>query len=399
MLGHRNITVAITAFSTIYFAISIWSTLLPLYLQNEIGLSSVWIGVVVTSQIAASSLALIPFGRLSDAIGRKVPLVAGSGLLAGTTILLYFATDLVSITVLMILYGVSQGLMLPAVNALIGETGEPSKSGTTYATFNFATLTATSVGAFLAGVFALRFGYLNLFLIGASLTLPGFAILLLIREGSFDASRRYDHALKTSIKTSLTGTISLFKSERDLAWLGIGLFIHGISFAMLFPYIPLFAEKGVGLDLVQVGLIMAFRDVGLAVGLFPFGKVTDRFGSRLTLLLHFFLASISWILYAVSFNFVFAFCAIIFVGLVSAMDFPARRTLMIEYSSKEAGKATIIGSLDAINGFGRILGPFFGGLMWLNIGYTGPFTIAALLNFFGCIPLILILRRKSLRYS
>jgi MFS family permease len=85
----------------------------------------------------------------------------------------------------------------------------------------------------------------------------------------------------------------------------------------------------------------------------------------------------------------------LFLGVVGALDMPARRTIMIEYATADTGKATIIGSLDAITGLTGVLGPLIGGFMWAQMGYAAPFQAAAFLNAFACAPLTAIMRRRA----
>ena len=67
---------------------------------------------------------------------------------------------------------------------------------------------------------------------------------------------------------------------------------------------------------------------------------------------------------------------------------------MIEYATAKEGKATIIGSLDAITGTTGIFGPLIGGVIWAQMGYAAPFQVAGLINAFACVPLIVMMRRR-----
>jgi MFS family permease len=68
---------------------------------------------------------------------------------------------------------------------------------------------------------------------------------------------------------------------------------------------------------------------------------------------------------------------------------------MIEYTTEEAGKATVIGSLDAITGIAGIVAPLIGGFIWQQISYAAPFHFSALVNAFACVPLVAIMRSRN----
>jgi MFS family permease len=162
---------------------------------------------------------------------------------------------------------------------------------------------------------------------------------------------------------------------------------------MISPFISLFAEKGVRLDIAQVGMVVATWNAALAIAQIPSGHLTDRFGARQLLLVHVVLSSASWIIYTWSWNLQSAVATMVFFGIVGALDMPARRTIMIEYATSDTGKATVIGSLDAITGAIGIAGPLIGGLAWQLLGSAAPFQLAGLVNAFACIPLVIMMRR------
>jgi MFS family permease len=394
-IAQRNIRVVFVSFFTLNFGFSLWFSLFPIYLHDTLHFTSVLIGTLLTVYSASSSVMSLPFGRLSDMIGRRVPLIAGSGILTLVTFLLYLLVHPVLLMILLIFYGVGIGLLIPAVNALIAESIQPGRSGVTFANYYISVLTATAFGAFLSGILANTWGYSVLFIIATFLLLSSFVTLFLFtRETMKIINIHFQDALEKSISSSVSGTFKLFKDQKDLAWLIIALSIHSFGFSMLLPYVPLYAELGVGLDLVQTGLIMSFWNVGLVVAQIPSGKMTDKFGGRFTLFMHVLLSTITWALYSFSFNFIFATIAILLFGAVGAMDYSARRTIMLEYSSPKVGKATIIGSLDSITGLVSIIAPLAGGTVWL-INYKAPFIVASILNLFALFPLIILLKKKK----
>jgi MFS family permease len=191
----------------------------------------------------------------------------------------------------------------------------------------------------------------------------------------------------------------MLRSNRELALLTGALMIHSIGFSIINPFIPLFAEKGIRLDISQVGMIISLWNAGIAVAQIPAGHLTDRFGARPLLLAHFALSSVVWSVYALSWNLESGIVIILVFGIVAALDMPARRTIMIEYATAETGKATIIGSLDAITGTVGIVGPLIGGFVWEQIGYAAPFHLAGFINAFACIPLLVIMRSRARRRS
>jgi len=391
----RAVAVVCILFFLVYLGNSLWLSLFPNYLLR-LGMNSLLIGVILVVYNASLSLTFLPSGRLSDRLGRRPLIVAGSSLLALSTLLLSLTRQTETTVLAVIGQGIGLGLLVPSGNALISDVVSGKGSGFAFAMYQIATLSAAVVGSFAAGALAMGIGFPTMFLLSATVA-GSTAIIgyLTVPETITGKVSGYASAVTESLRSSIKGTARILQSNRELALLTGALVIHVIGFSIINPFIPLYAEKGIRLDISQVGIIMSVWNAGIAVAQIPSGRMTDRIGARPMLLAHFVLSSFSWVIYAWSWNLESAIATMLFFGVVGALDMPARRTIMIEYATAEAGKATIIGSLDAITGFIGIFGPLIGGFMWEQMGYAAPFQTAGLINAFACVPLIVIMRRRA----
>jgi len=383
----------------VYLGNSLWLSLFPNYLLR-LGMSPLLIGAALMVYNASVSLTFLPSGRLSDRLGRRPLILAGSSLLALSTFWLSLSNQTETTFVAVMGQGIGLGLLIPSGNALISDVVSGQGSGFAFAVYQIATLSAAVVGSFAAGTLAQNVGFPRVFLLSAVLV-AGTAIFayLTVPETLTHRVSAYASAVRESFRSSASGTVRMLRSNRELALLTGGLVIHAIGFSMINPFIPLFAEKSIHLDIAQVGIVISVWNAGIAIAQIPSGQLTDRLGARPLLLAHFVLSSLSWSIYSWSWNLDSGIVTILFFGIVGALDMPARRTLMIEYATEQAGKATIIGSLDAITGTVGIVGPLIGGLAWAQVGYSAPFQFASIVNAFACIPLIAIMRRRAVHQS
>ncbi len=392
-LEHNVIIISLASFA-LFLGIYIWLQLLPIYLDN-IGLTPVLIGIAVIGESTAISIMSLPSGMFSDMIGRKVPIVVGSGLIAIATLLLYFTVNPIVVILLVILVGVFTGLTQPAVVAIIAESARSKRSGVAYGIYYFSTVIAMVIGSALSGILADTLGFPILFIIGAIATAFAFIILYLFVQETV-ARKRCSHcfAIKRSVLRSIPTTVSLLKNSRELVLLTLALSIHMIGFSILVPYLPLYATYGIHLDIKQTGVLMAVWHAGFLLSQIPSGIMADRLGSRLTLLWHFLLSSVTWVIYPLSHSFAYAAVALILAGMIGAMDMPARRVITIEYSA-DSEKATVIGALDFIVGIVPIFAPFVGGFLWEKVGYSAPFFAGAVITMLACIPMLELHQKKK----
>lgn len=386
--------VVCTLFFLVYLGNSLWLSLFSNYLVR-LGMNSVLVGFVLMAYNASLSLTFLPSGRLSDKLGRRLPILSGSLLLALSTLALGLSNKAEIVVLAVIGEGIGLALLVPSGNALISDVVSGRGSGSVFAVYQMATLSAAVVGSFAAGALAESIGFCTMFLLSATL-MTGTAIFgySMVPETVTGKTAGYATALSDSLRSSVTGTAKMLQSNRELALFAVGLVIHAAGFSMINPFIPLFAEKGIHLDISQVGVIVSVWNAGIAIAQIPSGRLTDRFGARPLLLSHFVLSSLIWVIYALSSNLESGIVTMFLFGIVAALDMPARRTIMIEYATADTGKATIIGSLDAITGMVAIVGPMIGGFVWAQMGAAAPFHLAGFINAFACVPLLVLMRRK-----
>jgi MFS family permease len=359
-------------------------------------MSSFLIGVVLMLYSASLSLGYLPSGRLSDRVGRRPLIVAGTSLLAVGILWLSLSSRVETTVLAVILSGMGLALLVPAGNALISEVVSGRGSGSVFAIYQIATLAASVVGSFVAGLLVEDMGFSKLFLLSAIIT--GAAAVLafvMVPETLERKVAGYASAVRESLHSSGKGTVMMLRTNKNLALLAGALVIHSIGVSMINPFVPIFAEKAIRLDIFQVGMILSVENAGTAIAQLPSGHLTDRHGAKPLLLAHFVLSSLCWIFYTLSPNFEVGVVVMLLYGVVTALDMPARRTIMIEYATAEAGKATIIGSLDAISGTVGIIGPLIGGIALAQMGYAAPFLLASVVNAFACVPLLTIMRARE----
>ena len=327
------------------------------------------IGLTLMLYNASLSITLLPSGRLSDKLGRRPLIVAGSSLLTFSTLWLSVSTQTWMMLLAVVGDGIALALLVPSGNALIADLARGRRSGFAFAVYQIATLIAAVIGSFSAGALAESIGFPGMFAFSAVLAAVA-AVLgyLIVPETLTSKMSGYASTVSESLRTSVSGTARLLRSNRELALLTAALVIHAIGFSIINPFIPLFAEKGIHLNIAEVGITISIWNAGIAMAQIPSGHLTDRFGAKPLLLIHFVLSSFSWAIYAMSWSLESAIATALFLGVVGALDMPARRTMMIEYATAKAGKATIIGSLDAITGTVGVIGPVIGGLVWAQVG-------------------------------
>ena len=114
VLRHPSFLLATFATFTLFFIrTGVRSTLVPLFAGNNLGFDTSTIGLILTIAGIATAFTIVPMGGISDRIGRRTPLFLCLLLTAVITAFIPMATEIVSLTFYMIIYGAVIGLSGP----------------------------------------------------------------------------------------------------------------------------------------------------------------------------------------------------------------------------------------------------------------------------------------------
>ena len=127
-------------------------------------------------------LSSMPFGALSDRVGRRTVIVAGWCVYALSYLGYAFARNELHIWLLFALYGLFYGLTEGVEKAFVADMAAPSLRGTGFGWYNFAVGAGALPASLLFGLIWQRFGGVAPFLFGAALSaLSAVLLLVLVR--------------------------------------------------------------------------------------------------------------------------------------------------------------------------------------------------------------------------
>ena len=129
-----------------------------------------------------ASLLSLPFGGLSDKVGRKKLLVAGYTVFALCYLGFAFSNSRPQMVVVFVLYGAYTAMIAGVERAFVAEIAPPHLKGTMFGLHSTVTGIALLPASVIAGVLWTQFGTAVPFIFGASLSLLAAVILLLFMK-------------------------------------------------------------------------------------------------------------------------------------------------------------------------------------------------------------------------
>jgi MFS family permease len=153
------------------FTVGFFILVFPLFMASSFGASAGVRGMYLAIFLFPFALLQYPFGKLSDRIGRTIPLAVGSFFYGialasiGLTTMLGSGGEIV-IAFIMLLCGILAGMMYPPSIALTGDIAPKDKRGTSLGGFNVFGSLGFAVGPLVGGFIAESYGYAVAFLVG-----------------------------------------------------------------------------------------------------------------------------------------------------------------------------------------------------------------------------------------
>jgi MFS family permease len=336
---------------------------LPLYAYH-VGMKLSEIGILSSINLIVA-LALKPaMGVVADRFGLKRSFAAATGLRSVVSLALGFVSAPWQLLTVRSVYGVSQSLRDPALNALLAEHGGQKRIAAAFGWYSTAKSVGGSLGSAVAGIllgltasnYPLVFGVAFVLSI-----LPVLIVGCFVQESS--ASSEPARPLEQSAgdgrlrdaPTTWTAIVS---------YIALGTLISGTA-QMLRGLLPILATQYAGLSEAETGVIYTVSTLAVLVAGPLFGWLSDNVSQQLVLMVRGVANTLSSILFV-------AFPNLAGIALGKAVDDvgkaafkPAWGALMADVSNLDRKRrARTIGFMCMGEDAGEIGGPIVAGFIW-----------------------------------
>lgn len=353
---------------------ALFIALLPAYLPQRMGLSIAGVGLVISGQYLADTLFKVPAGWLVDRFGPWRALLPFVSLAALAVYLLPHVRALGPFVVLGVLFGLGASANWPAVLAgSVHISGLRARASATSITF-LAWLAGGGMGpvliSFLVGRdFRLPFAVLAAVITGA----PAAAFLGL--TGVLASPRDPPWALRAEEAGTRQTLRALLANLRRAGWLIPGMFVQMLALGMILPVLVPFARQVLHLTQPEYGLMLLAGGTVTVLCLVPVGRMVDRLGSKVPLVIGFLLAAAAVLLLVGGRGEGDLLWRVALLGLSYALILPAWNGLTVGKIA-ENRRGLLLGVFMAIEGVGIAVGPLIGGWLYVR-GYHLPFQVTA----------------------
>ena len=333
--------------------------LLPLLLVGGLGASALMVGVIEGAAEALVLVTKVFSGYLSDAIGRRKPLVLlGYGLAAAVRPLFPLADSVAAVTTARLLDRLGKGIRGAPRDALIGDLAPPEIRGAAFGLRQ----SMDTIGAVIGPLVAVALMWWLANDIRAVLwwaVVPGiFAVLLLIRLPEPEHARK-----PARMPLTRQGLARLGPSFFKLTLLGACISLARFSEAFL-----VLRAVDMGLTATFAPMVLVVMSVVYSLTAYPAGQLSDRIPRQGLLGLGLAVLLAADVLIALSNTLVGTFVGIALWGLHMGFTQGILATMIVDVAPAEY-RGTAFGVFNLASGLALLAASVLAGLLW---DWQGP---------------------------
>ncbi len=361
--------------------------LMPLYL-TDLGAEITDVGLVFTLTSVAILVLQIFGGWVSDQIGRLRAVAIGSvgGIVGFIAMLL--APSWQWMIVALAIYQIPFALVGPSFQAFIAENSAEENRGKVYGMTNTIFQITGVIGPPLGGLLAGAFGFKWMLAVSGLLytMAAGLRIWMATTMKSQVKQQSTEKLTMGSFKTSMVRMLGMLVGGGVLTWIFLTDGVADIAFRMSGELQPLYLEKLAGIGVEQIGLLGSISSIAAMFVPMLSGRLVDKRGERLPLIIGFFLIFVAFGVFLRSTNFLtFAISWAVF-GFGGGMLGPAYQSLISKVVPHKM-LGTFSGVFDSSRGFISLPAPWIGAQLWERVSPQTPFIITACASFLIIIPI------------
>ena len=351
---------------------------LPYYVQvlgvKDLSEAAVWAGYMGTASGLAMALSAPFWGAMADRFGRR-PMVVRAMVGGGLTVLLmaYTRTPLE-----LVLARFLQGLLAGSVTAcitLVSTSTPRAHLGYALGMMQSAMMVGAAVGMIGGGALIDGIGYRDTFLIaGVVVVLAGLSVQIWVRE-DFQPDRSRG---ETKRKSGVIADTRAFLRLKPFRIVLVCLMLTQFAFGVIMPVVPLFLQQLAGEEdiLTLAGVIFSLMGLFGAVSSVVFGRWSEYFGARQTLLGGLASTAVLLVLQGLSISVLMLGVLMVLAGLATGAIRPVTSSIITRIVAEEdRGKA--FGIVTSATAFGWALGPTVGAYIGATWGFRTVFFFTA----------------------
>ena len=339
--------------------------LLPVY-ARDLGGSGFAIGMLFGSFSIARTLFIPFFGRASDRRGRK-PFIVGGMLGYALISLAYVAADSVpTLIIFRFFQGFASAMMMPVLQAYVGDITPEGREGFTMGHFNLATFAGLSLGPLMGGVISDHWDIDAAFVMMGLLALFGFLACALLLPPT-----RFETALRRG-----TPPIAWRRLARDASIRSLVAFrlAYTAGIGVIWGFLPVYADQRFQPGAAAIGLLIMTGILVSGLLHMPMGYLADRMNKAYMVIGGGLVASAALLGFTWADSFTAMLLGSAVFGLGGGIAMPALMGLAVQRGAHVDAMGSVMSLLTLAHSLGMLAGALLAGMAmdWFDLSWAFP---------------------------
>jgi MFS family permease len=328
--------------------------LLPVY-AHSLGADGIYIGLIFGAFSLSRTFFLPYFGRRSDQKGRKPFIVTGLFCYAVISIAYIFSNGIESLIGIRFIQGIASAMVMPVVQAYVGEITPPGREGWIMGLFNMSMFIGLSAGPLIGGIVKDRFSLQGAFVCMGILSMIGFGLSL-----AFLPPVAEEHTVKRG-----RPPVAWSKILKDRTIIGLSVFrlVYTACIGIIWGFLPVLADTEFSISASSIGILVM---IGISVsGLIqvPMGWVADRINRKAMVIAGGLVVTASVYSFVRATGFTYLFWASVAFGLGGGTAMPALMAAAILRGNRIEAMGSVMSLLTAAHSLGMLTGSVMAGVL------------------------------------
>jgi len=348
-------------FSTLFFSmlatvtgVGIVVPLLPVY-AHTIGANGLYIGLIFGAFSLSRALFLPYFGRLSDKKGRRPFIVIGLFAYSIISLAFMFSKDVNSLIITRFVQGVASAMLMPVIQAYIGDITPKGKEGFSMGLFNISMFFGLSLGPVIGGIINDRLSLNAAFACMGFLAFTGFLLSFFLLPPT-----KSEQAI--NFRKSPAEWKSLLH-DRVIAGLFLFRFAYTFCIGIIWGFLPVVADSEFSLSSSSIGILVMLGVFISGLIQLPMGYLADRINKNMMIAAGGFIVVFAMFYFEWSNTPRSLFYASILFGIGGGISMPAFMALAVLKGNKAHAMGTIMALLTLAHSIGMFSGSVLAGIM------------------------------------
>jgi MFS family permease len=381
------ITLFLAVFANIT-GVGIVVPLLPVY-AKDLGASGFYIAMIFGVFSLSRTFLLPLFGKLSDKNGRKPFIVTGLFFYFLVSIAFIFTDTISGLIIIRFLHGGASAMLMPVIQAYIGDITKEGKEGITMGLFNISMFTSLSIGPLLGGFINEKFSLDAAFFSMGSFALTAFLLALIFLPKVSDENpenKAYKpYRLRTVVKNSFFLGLVSFR------------FVYTTCIGIIWCFIPVYASETFNMSSGLIGILVMSGVFTSGIMHAPIGYISDKTDKKLLVAAGGLICALGLYLTGKGTDFYSLLGAIIIFGIGGGISMPAIMGLAVIHGKASSAMGGVMSLLTVAHSLGMLAGSLTAGIIMDFTGLKTAFPTGAVIVIIGTVLFMFLTRNKPHR--